>query len=260
MIVEDIPDLKWCDIFKIYVPNGFTYEIINLRHIKNRWDDILFIIKKKYNYKETETEKLCFDIGAHIGNWSLKNIKNYNKIISIEASENTFNKLSKNINEHEKIIPLNYAVCDSTEEYIKFYNCESDVLSTINKRWLNGGISRFNVNYEETLCKTITIDKLIELYGIPDLIKIDVENGEYECIKSMTKKYNLLCFQWASEFLDVIFNCLNYLYNIGYRNFYIQMNNDEYTFLPSEYYSIEITKNILIQTTPKNEWGMIWCI
>jgi hypothetical protein len=46
LIVEDIPDIGWCDIFKTLVPNGFTYEIIDLRHVKNRWDDILFVITK----------------------------------------------------------------------------------------------------------------------------------------------------------------------------------------------------------------------
>ena len=44
LIVEDIPDIGWCNIFKTHVTNGFTYEIIDLRHVKNRWDDILFVI------------------------------------------------------------------------------------------------------------------------------------------------------------------------------------------------------------------------
>ena len=46
LIVEDVQDINWCDTFKTLVPNGYTYEIIDLRHIKNRWDDILFVIKK----------------------------------------------------------------------------------------------------------------------------------------------------------------------------------------------------------------------
>ena len=257
LIVEDIPDINWCKPFKTLVPDGYTYEIFDLRYIKNRYDDILFVIKKPTEI--SKEYKLCFDIGAHIGAWSLKNINKYDKIVAVEASENTFNKLLQNIDKNKDIIPLNYAVCDSIEDTIKFYNCESDVLSTINKKWLNGGASRFNVNYTETICKTISIDKLVELYGIPDLIKIDVESAEYECLKSMKQKYNSLCFEWVSEFLDIIFNCLNYLYKLGYRNFYIQLNNDEYTFAPNEYYTIEKTKEILNNTTPQNEWGMIWC-
>jgi FkbM family methyltransferase len=256
LIVEDIPDITWCDIFKKLVPDDCSYEIFDLRHIKNRWDDILFVIKKIKNNKTNLS--VCFDIGANIGNWALKNIDKYDKIISVEASKNTFDRLVKNVSNNNKILPLNFAVCDSTDEFIKFYDCESDVLSTINENWLNGGVSRFNVKYKETFSKTVTIDKLIELYGVPDLIKIDVENAEYQCVKSMTKKYNMLCFEWASEFVDIVFKSLDYLYTLGYRSFFIQMNNDEYTFRPSEYYDINKTKEILNNTTPKHEWGMIW--
>jgi hypothetical protein len=71
LIVEDIPDINWCDIFKKLVPDDCSYEIIDLRHIKNRWDDILFVIKKNkiyinesenadiYDY-ETEDEPLKY--------------------------------------------------------------------------------------------------------------------------------------------------------------------------------------------------------
>jgi FkbM family methyltransferase len=35
-----------------------------------------------------------------------------------------------------------------------------------------------NIPYTPIICKSITLDKLIEEYGTPDLIKIDVECGE----------------------------------------------------------------------------------
>jgi len=214
------------------------------------------IVKKEI--EPLENKKLCFDIGANIGSWSLKNIDKYDKIIAIEADENTFAKIKQNVLHNNKILPLNYAACDSKEEYIKFYKCDSDVLSTLNKDWLDGGKSRFNLNYTEILCKTISIDKLIKLYGMPELIKIDVEQGEYECIKSLTQKVDNLCFEWTSEFFDISLNCLNYLYKLGFRMFFVQFT-DDYTFRPTEFYNIETAKQILCNTTPKHEWGMVWC-
>jgi hypothetical protein len=109
------------------------------------------------------------------------------------------------------------------------------------------------------LSKTITLDKLIEQYGIPELIKIDVESAEYYCIKSLTTKVNKLCFEWASENLDMILNSLNYLFKLGFREFYIQMNSDDYNFVTNNYYSLNYVKQILLSTTPKYEWGMIHC-
>jgi FkbM family methyltransferase len=203
---------------------------------------------------------MYFDIGSNIGRWSLANINLCDKIISIEASPITFNRLANNC-KNDKIILLNYAVCNNNGNDITFYQADWDVLSTINKDWLTMDTSRFyNQPYTETTCKTITIDKLIEQYGLPDLIKIDVEGGEYECILSLTQKVKLLCFEWASEVNDITFKCIDYLLNLGYTQFYIQ-NCDNYSFRPqdNDFYDINAIKTKLSNTTPKNDWGMIWC-
>ena len=205
---------------------------------------------------------LCFDIGSNVGNWALANLTNYDKIVSIEASPNTFQRLTNNSSNHKnKIVPLNYAVCNNNGNDIIFYEAESDTISTLNKNWLIDPTSRFyNYPYREIVCKTITIDDLIKQYGSPDLIKIDVEGGEYECVASLNTKVNLLCFEWATETNDISFKCLDHLFKLGFSQYYLQFQ-DNYTFRPqsSEYYDILTIKNKLNKTTPKVDWGMIWC-
>ena len=203
---------------------------------------------------------MYFDIGSNIGNWSLANINLCDKIISIEASPLTFKKLVNNC-KNDKIILLNYAVCNNNCNDITFYHANCDVLSTINKDWLTTDTSRFyNHPYTEMNCKTITIDKLIEQYGLPDLIKIDVEGGEYECITSLTQKNKILCFEWASETNIITFKCIDYLFNLGYTQYYIQIG-DNYLFQPqnNDFYDISTIKTKLSNTIPKEDWGMIWC-
>jgi hypothetical protein len=203
---------------------------------------------------------MYFDIGSNVGNWSLSNINLCDKIISIEASPITFNRLVDNC-KNDRIILLNYAVCNNNGNDITFYQADCDVYSTINKDWLTSETSRFyNQPYTEITCKTISIDKLIEQYGLPDLIKIDVEGGEYECIISLTQKVKLLCFEWASETNDITFKCIDYLYNLGYTQYCIQAQ-DNYLFRPqdNDFYDIYTVKTILSNTIPKYHWGMIWC-
>jgi len=141
--------------------------------------------------------KICFDIEENKGDWSLKNINNYDKIVSVEASE--------------------------------------------------------------IIHKTNSIDKLVETHGIPELIITDLG---FEFIKLMNQKYNIICFKWTNKNLVNTINSANYVYKLGYRKFYIQMNNDEYTFKPNEndYFDIKKAKEILTRITSKCEWGMIWCI
>lgn len=203
---------------------------------------------------------MYFDIGANIGNWSLENIHRCDKIIAIEGSPVTFQKLVDNC-KNDKIVLLNYVVCNNNGENITFYQADTHSLSTINKDWLTDETSRFyNQPYTEITCRTITIDALIEQYGLPDLIKIDVEGGEYECISSLTQKVNLLCFEWASETNASTFKCIDHLFGLGYTQFYIQ-NEDHYVFRPQDedFYDILSLKTKLLNTIPKHDWGMIWC-
>jgi hypothetical protein len=48
LVIEDIPDIKWINILYDNTPADLkqNIHIYDLRHIKNRWDDILFVIKK----------------------------------------------------------------------------------------------------------------------------------------------------------------------------------------------------------------------
>jgi FkbM family methyltransferase len=204
---------------------------------------------------------MLFDIGSNIGKWSLANIERCNKIIAVEASPITFTKLLEECGNHPKIECINYAVCDNDGNDITFYHAESDTISTLNKDWLTSENSRFhNYPYREIVCKTITIDDLIQKYGEPELIKIDVEGGEYECIKSLKTKSQNLCFEWASETNDITIKCLNYLNNLGFTSYYLQYE-DDYGFRPTieNYTTIDSIKEELQKTTPKNEWEMIWC-
>lgn len=224
---------------------GFLGKIVN-----NDWDTI--VLKSK---------TLVFDIGANIGRWTDANLNKYDKIITIEASPYTFEKLKKKC-KNRKVNLLNYAICDNNGKDIKFYHADADVLSTLNKDWLTDSKSRFfNHKYKEIICKTKTIDDLIMQYGIPNLIKIDVEGGEYKCIKSLTQKVDRLCFEWASETNDITYKCLNYLFTLGFTKFYIQMA-DNYTFYPNynNFEDLSSVKSKLSKMIIKKDWGMIWCI
>jgi hypothetical protein len=51
LIIEDVQDIKWVDSLKNFVPDDMKkyIEVIDLRHIKNRYDDIMFVVNKSKN-------------------------------------------------------------------------------------------------------------------------------------------------------------------------------------------------------------------
>ncbi len=48
LIIEDVQDISWCEILKNEVPLEYKegVEVFDIRDFKNRYDDIVFIIKK----------------------------------------------------------------------------------------------------------------------------------------------------------------------------------------------------------------------
>jgi FkbM family methyltransferase len=224
---------------------------------------------KTNRIKEIKKSSLYFDIGANVGKWSLRNIKKCKKIIAVEPSRETFEVLIKNC-EEKNIICLNYAVSNEKKEEIDFYECKNSTqISTINKNWLCSKESRFyGMEHTKTSCKNISLDGLIIKYGIPDLIKIDVEGAEDLAISSLTQKIETLCFEWAQEFPLITKNSIDYLIKIGFTKFYIQ-EGDACNFTPKEeeYTSdLKFIENELnINRTKLNKrgklvpaWGMVW--
>lgn len=204
---------------------------------------------------------LIFDIGANIGRYSVENAKD-NVIISVEASLKTYNILKESVKRFSNITPLHYAVTPGNSPFIQFYECSTaNTLSTLNKEWLSHPTSRFanfkNAIHEVTV-PARTIDSLIKEYGMPDLIKVDVEGAEHIVLQSLTQKVPLLCFEWASEWVEQNKVCIRHLASLGFSKFHIQMG-DSYTYRPTSYgYTVDSIVKCMDTFTPKKEWGMIW--
>lgn len=205
---------------------------------------------------------LIFDIGANIGRYSLTYAKDSeNTIISVEASPNTYNILKINMSPFTNVTALEYAVCNSKEPYITFYNCQSDTLSTLDINWLSSSDSRFGDHvgkFSPIQVKTITLDALIEKYGVPDMLKIDVEGAEEGVIRSLSKKVPILLFEWAAEWKDSLKLAIDHLTSLGFTRFHVQ-KEDKYSYYPLDFeLSSEECKYVLEASVKKIDWGMIW--
>ena len=203
---------------------------------------------------------LIFDIGANVGEWTLARITPTNRIIAVEADPNTFNTLRSRTQHLANVIPLNFAVCDSSESTVRFFRSEGSisVLSSLNKDWFEHPVSRFHgIPFEQIECTPKSLDALISEYGCPDLIKIDVESAEFKVLSSLHQRVPLLCFEWTSEYSPDTFQCIDYLYALGYRDFSIQYG-DDYVYTPKVYTDIDSIKDMLSECTPRVEYGMLW--
>jgi FkbM family methyltransferase len=142
------------------------------------------------------SEGSCFlDIGAHYGYFTLLGselVGKTGKVLSFEPSKKTFSVLKINTSKSENIQVFQNAVSDNigTLTFYEFpskyseYNTR-DPLQFNKEKWFQ----KYKPN--QVSIKSTTIDQIIaENDFVPNIIKIDVEGGEYEVISGGLNFFN----------------------------------------------------------------------
>lgn len=159
---------------------------------------------------------LFFDIGANRGDATVAALAKGYDVIAVEPSR-IYAELVKNFIYDSRVTPIKFAAFDIDNERVKFYEAQEDGLSTLNKEWLTADTMPYaGKPFWTTYANTITIDTLAKIYGEPDLIKIDVEGGEWSVFNGMICKYKMLTFEWTQATIDEHQKQLDYLRALGY--------------------------------------------
>ncbi len=113
-------------------------------------------------------DSLFFDIGAWIGPVTLWAAKKGCKVISVEPDPEAFRQLEENVRLNDLNVTLIQKAV-SNHELTERLNVSTpgDSKSSLTYKFQN------SIEVQAT-----TLDKLIEEYGKPDLIKMDIEGGE----------------------------------------------------------------------------------
>ena len=227
---------------------------------------------------------LVFDIGFNRGDFSKVCLgQNPNcHIIGVEANPSLYYDFVKN----DSINLLHYIVSDGAEESVDFFiDPSQDGISTASQEFMEN--SRFSKGskylrensanwFKVGKVKTITLDKMIEDYGNPDMIKIDVEGYEYNVICGLTQKSGKICFECHEEESEKLEKIIDHLSNIGYEQFGMigfyeegdsfekltfSEHGDPYMVEPNDYYSWEELKSDLdkcFKQERRINYGMVW--
>jgi len=179
-------------------------------------------------------KKLVFDVGSNIGNKAEIYLSYGVTVICVEPQEACLIELYKKFKDKNvEIVP--YAL--SSDGHIrKFRVSNASTLSTFSETFIEEtGKNRFK-NYtwgEPVDIETLTLDSIINEYGIPDFCKIDVEGSEKEVLLGLSKPIPYISFEYTPELHDVAVECLSILKSLG-----------NYLFNYSEGESLKYSKDI----------------
>lgn len=203
---------------------------------------------------------LVFDIGANRGKYTDALLGKYDNFVLVEPNLKLCDELKiKYQNNPKNITILNNIV--STTDTI-FYECTSDTISTCDIEWIkNSRFANHGASWKPLNIPSITIDSMIEKYGIPTILKIDVEGYEWNVIQTLSSSVPRIEFEWAEEKKDELYKTIEYLHNkLGYNKFFIKDNDIPYDYTPSSYNNYEDSIRIIdrLNESRKKLWGMVY--
>jgi FkbM family methyltransferase len=164
---------------------------------------------------------LCFDIGSNMGDKTQQMLNLGAKVVSVDPQKECFEFLSKRFEGNDNVIPVNFGCGPSRERGIIKISSHH-TLSTMSEEFMMETTKeRFQgVKWErEERVEILTLDDLIDLYGVPRFCKIDVEGYESEVLKGLSKQIEYLSLEFVPELKHKSFECMKILEGLGRYSF-----------------------------------------
>ncbi len=201
----DLPNFNYN--IRDYIKKTFSFTPWRIRSfLKSKFFYSLFLSKGD----------LCFDIGANMGTYTKIFLQCGARVVSVEPQKICLKRLYNLYSKNKSVQIVGKAV-GSSEGVKEMIICnKTSSLSTLSQNWINESryATKFN-QIKKQKVELITLDKLIQLYGLPRFCKIDVEGYELEVLKGLSKKIPFLCFEFVKEFLNETGKCLKRILSIG---------------------------------------------
>lgn len=196
---------------------------------------------------------LIFDIGAYKGEYTDKYLAEGARVVAVEPQEVHANGLRAKY--AGKPVTVVQAAVGAANGTAMLYQTRASWFASLKpERWKVGRFSGYEWR-EAYPVEVITLDALIERFGMPDFIKIDTEGGELEVIAGLTRPAPLLSYEFTRELLDDTQLCGLHLLEIGRYEFSISFVYDD---KPNRYMTLERTMDILRHNENPLLWGNIY--
>ncbi len=142
-------------------------------------------------------DDFVFDIGMNHGDYTAVLLQLGAKVVAVEPQKHCAEGVRELLGQKCTIIQ---AACGAKHSMAKIKICATDAMATLSDKFIEtAGVATYAAwlwDHEEDV-RVITLDSMIEMFGVPKFIKIDVEGWEFEVIKGLHTPVEMISFEYA---------------------------------------------------------------
>jgi FkbM family methyltransferase len=174
---------------------------------------------------------LVFDVGAHVGDRIASFRRLGAKVVAVEANPDLVATLLELFSSDEDVALVSAAI-GSTEGSVDLkINTANPTVSTLSDGFIQSAQHAEGwegQNWDRTVVvPQVPLDALIDEFGAPAFIKIDIEGYEAEALKGLSQAVPALSFEFTTIQRDVALACLTRLETLGYRRFNLALGESQ---------------------------------
>jgi FkbM family methyltransferase len=164
-------------------------------------------------------DSLCFDIGAHAGNrircWRRLGAS----VVAVEPQRDFFRLLKLLYGRDRNVTLINAAVGRCEGRATLHVSERTPTLSTLSAEWTDAltrsaGFKGVRWSSQDATDVT-TLQRLIERYGLPRFVKLDIEGYEAEALAGLSQPVPSLSFEYLPAVRQVALSCIDRLSQLG---------------------------------------------
>jgi len=162
---------------------------------------------------------LCFDVGANIGDKTRMYAGHDCRVVAIEPVERNLEILRKRFGRSSQVTIVSGAASDHPGRQAINVIDDITAFSSFSDRWVKSledpELNRFGLSLKPPTTQMVdmtTLDLLIEQFGRPHYVKVDVEGHEINVLRGLSQKVALVSFEAnLPEFVDETTDCVSTL-------------------------------------------------
>ena len=160
-------------------------------------------------------DSLVFDVGAHVGDHTAIFLELGARVVAVEPQPSCVSTLQDRFGKHPKLTIVPRGLSDNPGNLPFYVAANATMNSTFAANWLSHPRLNDRRWEEIMLLPVMTLDALIDQYGVPAFCKIDVEGHELSVLQGLEQAIPQLSFEFDQCYFDSFVGCVRRLETIG---------------------------------------------